>query len=110
MTGTDRPTFMEEHGSRWLHRAADIPSHRRCRLPTHGLNGAGLPAPDGHEGDIWQCGECGQRWLIGLACDLCVASGHGNPPTGQCTVGLAWRPITERQARRLLRRAGKARQ
>jgi hypothetical protein len=108
MNGTDPPTFMEQHGSRWLHRAADQPAGHQCRTPTRPEGGV-LPEPDGQEGDIWQCGECDQRWLIAEACDACFHGGHRVPDSGQHTVGLTWRPISERQARKLLRRAAKAR-
>lgn len=117
--------FMVEHGSGWVHRAADRPPEHRCqppmrqtmiRVPFGGLTPTPIEEtelvphgeePDGARGDIWRC-NCrrdGQYWVIVLACDVCEAGGHGYLPAGTCTAGLAWRPITARRARRLVRRA-----
>jgi hypothetical protein len=98
---------MEEDRSDWLYRAADQRPGHRCQPPlTPDVQGI-RAIPDGDRGDVWRCGcrRDGRHWVIGLACDACETGGHGNPPAGMCTVGLAWRPVTARRARRLVRRA-----
>jgi hypothetical protein len=61
-----------------------------CNLPT-----------DGKLNDVWLC-NCGQHWIVSNACDLCWEYGAGNHG-GQHVVGLCWRMIHKRHARRLAR-------
>lgn len=110
MTGELRPAPTDTAWLGWVYRAADQPARHTCRPPMRSpVPGEPLifAEPDGDQGDIWRCGcrRDGQYWVIGLACDSCQSGGHGNPPAGICTVGLAWRPVTARRARRLARRA-----
>lgn len=88
-------SFMEQHGSHWLIRSADRPLPHTCLAPMHPLREAPgsvqVDGPAGQPGDLWQCGECQQHWLV-------VRTRGGDE----------WRPVTASRARRLLRRAGRA--
>lgn len=88
-------SFMEAHGSRWLIRSADRHPPHTCQAPMHPLSEAPgsvqVDGPAGRPGDLWQCGECQQHWLV-------VRTRGGDE----------WRPVTASRARRLLRRAGRA--
>jgi hypothetical protein len=48
------------------------------------------PEPDGAQGDLWRCDDCGRLWRIGDVCDLCDAGRDWHP--GFCSAGSVWRP------------------
>jgi hypothetical protein len=86
----------------WVQRAVDKPPAHTCPLPRT-VRGN----PDGQFDDLWECDDCGRLWRIGQACDACELRGHPWPHSGQCRVGLEWRPASFWQ--RFVRHMHKAR-
>lgn len=93
----------------WVSRKADKAPDHACEppmrevtytFPSASLNPDARPTPDsfetpaGHLGDLWRCDECAALWRIGRACDVCEAYGPDQHRSGQCRVGMAWRPAS----------------
>lgn len=49
-------------------------------------------SPLGDRGEIWQCGGCGQHWLVDFS------------PLNSLISGLVWNTISDQKAGRLIRR------
>lgn len=48
----------------WIRRTGDPQPEHRCPTPMTTMEGKGFLVPDGEEGDLWACDECGKVWHV----------------------------------------------